>query len=288
MTTCLVSGGTGFIGRHLVRRLLAAGETVHLLCRPDSVMPDLPGPVTVHRISDPDALPALLRQVRPRTCFHLATRYQHGHQPGDVAPLLETNVVFGTALADAAVRADCPVFVNAGTASQLDRDGRYAPASLYAASKQAFEDMLTYFARHRGMACRSALMFDTFGPADTRGKILSQLLEAARSGAALDASPGGQEIDLLHVEDAVDGLLAAAATDEAGARRYALSSGRPLTLRALGALIETAAGRPLNVAWGARPYRDGEVMQTWKDGTPPPGWQPCRRLEDFLRAELAG
>lgn len=283
--TILVSGGTGFVGRHLVRRLLARGQTVHVLCRAESDTTVLPTAVVIHRAAQGADLPALLSEIRPQACFHLATRYQHDYRPADIAPLLDSNLVFGTALADAAMRAGCKTFINAGTASQINRDGDYAPVSLYAASKQAFEDLLTYFALRCGMACRTALLFDTYGPQDTRGKLLMQLITCARTGVKLELSPGEQELDLLHIEDAVDGLLAAAAAQDQMAR-YALSSGSPLSLRQLAAMIERIAGRPLNVAWGARPYRDGEIMQTWKGGTPPPGWRPQRRLEDFLRAEL--
>lgn len=285
--TILVSGGTGFIGRHLVRRLLAQGEVVHVLCRANSDTSVLPAYTVLHRGIAATDLPALLSGIRPQTCFHLAIRYQHDYSPADIAPLLDSNLVFGTTLADAAMRAGCRTFINAGTASQINHVGEYAPVSLYAASKRAFEDLLFYFALRCGMACRTALLFDTYGPQDTRGKLLMQLIASARTGVKLELSPGEQEVDLLHIEDAIDGLLAIAAAQEQTAR-YALSSGNPLSLRQLAAMIEGIAGRRLNVDWGARPYRDGEIMQTWKGGSPPPGWQPRRRLDDFLRAELAG
>ncbi|WP_300302120.1 NAD(P)-dependent oxidoreductase [Ferrovibrio sp.] len=285
--TILVSGGTGYIGRHLVRHLIAQGETVHVLCQPDSDTTFLPAAVTIHRGIQAADLPAVLSGLRPQTCFHLATRYQHDYGPADIAPLLDSNLVFGTTLADAAMRSGCRSFINAGTASQMDRDGNYAPASLYAASKQAFEDLLAYFALRRGMACRTVLLYDTYGPQDTRGKLLMNLIASARTGMRLELSPGEQEVDLLHIGDAIDGLLAAAAATDQMAR-YALSSGSPLSLRQLASMIERIAGRAPNIAWGARPYRDGEIMQTWKTGTPPPGWRPQRRLEDFLRAELGG
>lgn len=284
----VVSGGTGFIGRHLVRQLAEAGETVHVLARPDSQAGDLPA--TVHRITDAQMLGPLLQELQPHTCFHLATRYTHDAAPGQILALIAANLGFATQFADAAARSGCKAFVNTGTASQLNIRGAYMPASLYAASKQAFEDLLVYFDRRAGLPVANVLLFDTYGPGDTRNKLLAQLVAAAKSGTPIDLSPGEQEIDLLHIDDAVAGLAAAARGLHNGTSHpahYALSSKRPLTIRALAGLIQANGGKKLQANWGARAYRDGEVMQTWKGGTPPPNWVPQRQLEDFLREALS-
>lgn len=284
----LVTGATGFIGRHLVARLVAGGHDTHALLRPTSDATPLPDAVTVHR--DGGALDALLGSIRPEAVLHLATRYQHGHAHGDIAPMLEANIVLGARLADAAARCGTRAFVTLGTGAQHAGDGA-TPATLYAASKQAFETVLGAIARGQGLGTVTLIVFDTFGPGDTRGKILDRMINAARTGTPLALSPGGQAIDLVHVEDVVDAVVLAAeglldGTIASGSR-FALSSSTPMTLREIADAVAASLGRPVPAQWGALPYRPGEVMLPWRGGTPLPGWLPRRGLAEHLRS-LAG
>ena len=282
----LVTGATGFIGSHLCRRLAADGHETHALLRPSGEATALPPAVTAHR--DDGALDALLAALAPRAVLHLATRYQHGHAHAGIAPLLEANVVFGARLADAAARAGVRAFVTLGTGAQHAGERHDAPATLYAASKAAFETVLGAIARAGGLPAVTLVVFDTFGPGDTRGKVLDRLVAAARDGAPIDLSPGGQALDLVHVEDVVDGVIRAAEGLISGSLppggRFALSSGRLLTLRELAAMVEAALGRPVPARWGALPYRPGEIMRPWRGGAPLPDWQARRSLESHLAA----
>ncbi|WP_291297152.1 NAD(P)-dependent oxidoreductase [Elioraea sp.] len=281
-----VTGATGFIGRHLVGRLDAAGYAVHALLRRGSDASRLPAAITAHR--EPPALDALLATIRPDVVLHLATEYRHGHDHAAIAPMLAANVTLGTMLADAAARAGVGGFVTLGTAAQHAGPGGDAPATLYAASKQAFEVLLGAIARAAGLPTATLLVFETFGPGDTRGKILDRMIAAAMTGAPLDLSPGEQAIDLVHVDDVVGAIVLAAEGLAAGTLpaggRFALSSGTAVTLRDLAGRIEATLGRPLPARWGALPYRAGEIMQPWRGGAALPGWHPRLSLDAFLAA----
>jgi nucleoside-diphosphate-sugar epimerase len=105
------------------------------------------------------------------------------------------------------------------------------------------------------------------------------------SGETVAATLGEQHLDMVYVDDVVDGLVAATglAGGERAPRVYALASGRCVTLRQLAALIEQATGRALKMEWGKLPYREGQIFDPVTTLPPLPGWQPKTPLEDGLR-----
>ena len=281
----LVTGGTGFVGTALLRRLVADGWTVDALVRtPDPTLP--PGvtarviPPTVEGIID------LVGTIAPTHCFHLATAFRGVHVPADITPLMDTNLTFGTMLAEACIRIPGIRFVNTGTVWQHYDAAPYSPVSLYAATKQAFADILTFYAEVHDLAVHSIELMDTYGPDDPRPKLIPFLVQAARAGTVLEMTDGTQLIDLVHVEDAVGALLATAAA--LAGPVYGARGDGAITLRELVERFQRATGLTLDVRWGVRPSRPREMMRPWMTADPPPGWSPRIRLDDGLAALVHG
>ena len=276
----LVTGATGFVGGVLVRRLIADGWTVDALVRTPDVV--LPAGVDAHAI--PPAVAELIDVVgalAPTHCFHLATAFRGVHQPADIAPMIEANLGFGTAFAEAAARVDGVKFVNTGTVWQHYDAAPYSPVSLYAATKQAFADVLVFYAEVEGLAVHTLELMDTYGPQDRRAKLIPFLLRAGADGTPIDMTDGTQLIDLVHVDDAVQALLATAASP--AGQTYGARGDGAITLRELVDRFQDATGLHLDVRWGARPARPREMMRPWMTAEPPPGWSPTVRLHDGLR-----
>ena len=289
MRRALLSGITGFIGTHLARALVGRGVEVHAVIRPGSRIDrvaDLVPRVSLHE--DDGSIHGLIdlaRRVRPEVCFHLATHFVAEHTAADIDLLAESNVAFPMRLAEAAASGGCRRFVNAGTAWQHVEGAPYRPKSLYAATKQAFEDVLRYYAESDRLTVCTLTIFDTYGPDDHRGKLVSTLVRAARSGETLAMGSGHQLIDLLYIDDAVAAFLLAAGGDESMAA-YSLSGGHPVTIRELVEVVGRLAGRPVRVEWGKRPDRPNEMLTLWDAGPRLAGWRPEVGLEDGLRRVL--
>lgn len=291
--TVVVSGATGFVGTALTRRLVAAGRRVVAVVRPTSDVAGLRalGLEPLVDAGRAEALTEALAPFGPRTVFHLAARFVAEHRTSDVDDLVATNLGFSTRLAEAATRAGCRRFVAAGTSWQIDASGAERPVSLYAATKAAFEAILSHYAAADGVRVAALRFHDTYGPGDPRRKLLALLLGALASGDRLGLSPGEQRIDLVHVEDVVEALLVAEGrldAAEAGTfERFAVASGRAVSIRELVGILERVAGRPLPVVFGERPYRRFEVMEP-SPGAVLPGWRARISLEEGLSQMIGG
>ncbi|MBT3399063.1 MAG: NAD-dependent epimerase/dehydratase family protein [Rhodospirillaceae bacterium] len=292
--SALVTGATGFLGAHLTRRLTDAGVAVTAIVRPTSDQARVAGLrecATVHPTSGAYSdLIAGFEAASPDVVFHLAARFASTHAPGDIAGLIEDNVTFTAHLCEAAVATECLALVAAGTAWQNagspSGDSTPAPNTLYASSKQAADDVIDYYSRLSGLNAITLKIYDSYGPNDPRRKFLTVLRDASANDETIDATPGDQKLHMVHVDDLIDGFVHAgnqSATGELrGRASYTLPSNQAVTLRELAELWMSANNRRVEINWGIRPHRDGEVMAPW-DGEPLPGWSPQVDLKAGLK-----
>lgn len=279
----LVTGATGFIGRHLTEALVGQGVDVHAVVRRGSARRTAPG-VVAHVLDDTvREIAPLVTELRPASVVHLATLFAAQHTPDQIERMIDANVTFGTALAEGCSEVGARL-VHATSAWQHVDGAAYSPVSLYAATKQAFVDVLQYYTDVRGLVCAELCLFDTYGPRDDRHKLVWLLLEHAASGVALPMSSGRQLIDLTHVSDVVE-AVGVALTGAVDSRRLTVRSGAPRTVRQLVELVGDVTGRPLDVAWGARPDRPREMTSDWDVPGTETGWRPRVPLEAGI-AEL--
>lgn len=142
----LISGATGFLGSHLISRLLADGHELHAIVRQTSMVEKIDAGVRLHTLTDDaSALLDYMRQEKLDGVIHLAAKFLGAHKIEDISELIRANVSFSTTLLDVAVQTDVRWFINTGTMWQHFEDKQYSPANLYAATKQAFETIAQFY-----------------------------------------------------------------------------------------------------------------------------------------------
>ena len=292
--TTLITGATGYLGARLAARLASQGEAVHAVIRENSKKDRLRAvcpSASLHLYDGSTAsLCGILQTLQPCTVYHLASMFIADHAAADVEPLVRSNVLFGTQLLEAMTFANVNNLVIAATASQNFHGDSYCPATLYAATKEAFLAIARYYVEAGHARIITLKIFDTYGPGDWRNKLIPLLIRTARTGEPLGMSPGYQLLDLVYVDDVVDAFAKAggrlASQTGLSCEEYAISSGKRITLREVVATFECVLGQKMPVIFGERDYRAREIMDPWRGGISVPGWSPETDLEMGLRLVL--
>ncbi|MCC0053808.1 MAG: NAD(P)-dependent oxidoreductase [Rhodobiaceae bacterium] len=285
----LVTGASGYTGAHVCAALRKCRHKVVALVRPSSdlgLLRSVAGPVDVAVAANSADVAVAFGKALPQAVIHLAADYPGATAPDDIAGLIDVNVIFGTALVEAMLAAGCTKLVTAGTNWQYYNGPCELPNSLYAATKSAFRTICDYYAALRGLACTELRLFDSYGPADPRGKLLDLLTQAASTGQVLDMTPGEQVIYPIHVFDTASAFVHAL-TEEAApppgmVASWSVPGPEALTLKEMVGMLSDVLGVAVPVTWGARPYPPGQIMQPYI-GTVLPGWQPELALAEGLR-----
>ena len=288
----VVTGACGFIGSQMVPSLIKAGHKIAVIVRATSnleVLQEVAEQITVYTISDSvTQLAEFFKDFNAELILHLASRFLASHTPDQVADLIDSNIKLSTMLCEAMMLSGVTKMLNTGTSWQHFNNQAYLPVNLYAATKQAFYAILAYYVDAHQFNVINLELYDTYGAADTRRKLIYLLKSCVQEGKSLEMSPGKQELILLHIDDVIAAYEVAierlSKATEPGMETYALDSDEKLSLEALIALInETVAPAKLDVALGARPYREREVMTLWNKGKRPPGWGPQKTLGTGLK-----
>ncbi len=265
----IVTGGAGFVGSHLVDRLLAEGQQVLVL--DDLSSGKARNLATGARLEQVDVasddLYRVFRAWRPTVVFHLAAQASVSNSVREPLRDLAVNVV-GTHRVGAAARdsdASRLVFVSSGgaiygeTVRPATERTLPSPTSYYGVHKLAAEG----HAAMAGIPYAIVRPSNIYGPrqaAGLEGAVVASFTDqAARGEPLMIHGDGSQTRDFIHVTDVVEALWRLSGSDVAG-DTWNLAAGRRMTIAGLADIVEQAAGRPLGRAVG--PRRPGDVTHS--------------------------
>jgi nucleoside-diphosphate-sugar epimerase len=286
----LITGGTGFIGTHLIKAL-SNHYKIHVLVPPDLDF-TVPEYVSVFEFSENiRELHQYINENQIEGIIHLATLYVAQHQAEQIKDIILSNVYLGTAILESIKNTQVKWFINTGTYWQnFKSDSKeYCPANLYAASKQAFIDMAAFYTETSSLRFVTLKLSDTFGKGDTRRKLFNIFKEAADTKEPLLMSKGEQYLDILYIDDIISGfthLINLLEQDKELLNEYVLVAQQRYNLKEIAGIFEKVSGKKLQIVWGGRPYREREIMCPWQKGTPLPGWKAKLSLEDGIKKFL--
>jgi CDP-glucose 4,6-dehydratase len=304
-----VTGGTGFLGSHLVAQLCDLEADVVLVVRDDVPL----GPVQERwwskvtrvrgEVRDQYLLERVLGESEVQTVFHLAAQTQV--EVANLNPIssFESNIR-GTWTVLEAIR-HSPWVQQVVVASSDKAYGNHPElpytetmpllaVNPYDVSKAAGEMIATSYARTYGVQVAITRCGNLYGPGDTNWKrlfpgVIRQLLEGERP---VIRSDGTLTRDYLYVEDAASCylLLAEALASQPGlaGEAFNFASGRPLSVLEVVALVQAAVGTSLEP--DVRATASGEIFRQYLSSEKARevlGWQPAHSFEEGLDRTVA-
>ena len=268
----LVTGASGFVGRHLVETLRRDGADVVACGGPHDSAEYL-------RIdlADIHSLRSALEAARPDVTFHLAAQTFVPESLQSPLEIYEVNAIGSARLAQAvreyASHSKAPRIVFASSAEvygarepseyPLREALNSQPSTPYGASKAAAEAMLTAYARSFSINVVIGRFFNTIGPGQSDRFVVASLatqLAAIAAGGARELHVGnlGAARDFIDVRDAVAAYLALARDGESG-EAYNVCSGAAVSIRDVLRELITIAHVPVEVREDAARMRSADI-----------------------------
>jgi len=297
MKRALITGGTGFVGANLARRLLAEGCEVYLLVRPGfqnwrirAIEKDLR--LYTAAIEDPEKVTEGLAAIRPDAVFHLAA---HGAYPRqtDRHRMFETNVLGTRNVVNAALAAGAESLVIAGSSSEYGRQShphheadQPRPESDYARTKATATAWCSWKATQTGAAITTLRLYSVYGPWEEPTRLIPRLIVEGRQGRWPPLTNPATARDFVYVDDAVEAfLLAARQTPPEPGAVYNVGSGRQTTLAEAVRVVDELFGIKSEPAWASMPDRSWDTSAWVADNRlirEQLGWEPKVKFAEGL------
>ena len=267
MKKVVVTGATGFIGKHLVRRLIQEGYGVIATRRRESDVSGLAGMQDDVDWVEVDSTDAWCKSLSSKPdwniVIHLATDY--GRQSCAVSNTVATNVLFPLRILEIAMDRRAELFLNTDTCFRVD----YPYLRPYTLSKKQFAkwgEVLSDAAHTRFLTLE---LQHPYGPGDSPGKFVRWIIDRClHSSEPIQLTSGNQKKDFIFIEDAIDAYMTVIRRwCEVASDTFTIpcGTGNPTSVRDLVEYIHLRCSSNATLEFGALPDRPGEIMLSVAD-----------------------
>lgn len=258
----VVTGGTGFIGSHLIKRLINEGAVVHVLVRVTSNserLTEVSESISTYIVdlTNREEVFATMQTLKPDGIFHLAAVNQSYGVVPSADDLVEGNTLATVNLIDAVDQIPYSFFVHTGSFGEVGskdepirEDHICEPTELYSISKLSGTLYGQALAKRKNKPIVAIRVFTPYGPFMQKGKIVTQLIEGALAKKEIKLSSKTVTRDFIYIDDLIDLLICASehAGDFSG-EIFNGGAGIATELGSLVTMIETCANSHIPALW---------------------------------------
>lgn len=279
MPRILLTGATGFIGRHCIEPLTARGwEVVAVTSQPAAGRPEREGVVWRQAdLLDPAEPARLIAETKPEALLHLAWRLVAGSVENYrwTRASLQLAMEFAEQGGRRAVMAGSCAEYDWQATQPLTEDSVRRPATPYGLCKNALGELFESYRNEIVLSAAWARIFFVYGPGEAENRLVASIVRSLLAGEPAETTHGEQQRDYLFVGDLADALAALVDSDLTGPINIA--SGRTVRLKELVREIGRQLGREELLRLGAiaaHPDEAAEVSANVARLTGELDWQP--------------
>ncbi|MEA3446009.1 MAG: NAD-dependent epimerase/dehydratase family protein [Bacteroidota bacterium] len=266
----LITGGNGYLGRHLAISLREAGSMVFIM---DKNGDETSENTFILDITDRELLTKTIHKIQPHIVFHLAASLNRDRNFVSFDEIHSINFDGTLNLLLALQNVDYENFIFASTSeiygsneapfieSQIPD-----PASPYSLTKVFSENLIKTFSKTYNKKFTILRIFNFFGKGMSPQFFIPQMINSLRSNISFEMTEGEQKRDFLYLDDLLEAMLLSA-SHTARNETFNLCSGEAVSLKQLVLEMKLKLNSKSEIVFGALPYRNNEVWNMVGENT---------------------
>lgn len=263
-TSVLVTGATGFIGKHLVNALLKQEANVSVICRKKAK--DIPNKLKSYEgdLLDAGFVSSAIRKIAPKKIFHLAAFTNPSRHPTLLGEAFKVNFQGTVNLLNSLKNADYESFVFSSTAEvygsnkvPFKESMMLRPMSPYSLSKASAEMYCNMVHETYGCPVTILRLFLPYGPMQSTNRFVPQLITSLLENRQFNMTKGEQKRDFIFVGDVVNAFIRAASAKKANGEAINICSGRQYKIKDIADKASNILNSH-NLISHSLPYRENE------------------------------
>jgi len=261
MKKILITGGTGFVGANLVRRLVKVGYKPIVLIRKESNLWRLKDIISKIDLLETDInnyerLKKDINQVSPKYIYHLAVYGAYQGSQKDLNKTLETNI-FGTInLLNAAYNSGIEYFINTGSSSEYGIKNQIMketdvlnPVNYYGVTKATTTLMASTFSIQNKLPIATLRLFSPYGFYEDKDRFVPTLIMAGMKNKEIELSDPNFVRDFIFIDDVIDAYIYFLDGKKYYGDIFNIGSGKQTSLGNFTKTAEKVLGKTIKIKW---------------------------------------